>query len=451
MRTVLLDPCNLQQNSSYEKYIIKCVLDRNIYFNLWSKRTRLAKSKKDLYNDKVNLDKWFKNFEIGSIDDFTVTQKGEGAYKTYSNRANNSVYKYIYEPDLLTYTFEAEAPKNEKGDKYSFTIVVRYIRSDFSGSYGRPISDYEFFKVNASVLSYEGKDLNSASLQVLLEEFSAKNRSFDISGNYEISRVDSLSFERVTAGQSSPGVQDYYVEVKGDGVHSRGDFEYSEVADVTAHFKMRLRQSKGSWLAIGFSEYKEPEIENERPSLNYPAVNLTRDVGLKATYQKYDNAEVTIDTYRYLGDLCRLIQTEYTRPREEFEKIELMSTLFNSEEGRKVVDELYQIKKMISKYSLTINESHVKSVYGAGVKKGAQNDIEIHYSLTRKLTKDQWKQTKNDGADKKTLAITKYPAHGYLYIRVGLSTDGTKIFVKSSTIRSFLYYVNGGDTSHPLD
>jgi hypothetical protein len=106
---------------------------------------------------------------------------------------------------------------------------------------------------------------------------------------------------------------------------------------------------------------------------------------------------------------------------------------------------------MISKYSLTINESHVKSVYGAGVKKGAQNDIEIHYSLTRKLTKDQWKQTKNDGADKKTLAITKYPAHGYLYIRVGLSTDGTKVFVKSSTIRSFLYYVNGGDTSHPLD
>lgn len=407
-------------------------------------------AKKDLYNDQVNLDKWFKNFEIGSIEDFEVKQIGEGPYKSYSNHANNSVYKYIYEPDLLTYTFSADAPKNEKGDKYSFTIVVRYTRSDFSGSYGKPLSNYEFFKVNASIRSYDGKDLNSASLQVLLEEFSEKNRSFDVSGKYKLSRIDSLFFERVE-GESIPGVQDYYVEVHGDGVHSRGDFEYHEVANIKAYFKMRLRQSKGQWMTVGFSEYQKPDFINVRPGANYPAVYLTRDVGLKATYRQYDVAEVPIESLRNLGDICRLIQTEYVRPREEFERIEIIKKLFNSDEGKKALNDLYRLKAMIKKYSLTVNETGVSDRYGVGVTKDNGNEISISFDLTRKLTKEEWKQTKTEGASKQTAFVTKFPAAGYVYLRLQVKNNG-QLYISSSQISNELYYQNGGQrTRHPLD
>ena len=410
------------------------------------------KAKSDINKDKIELNKWFSNFEVGNLEDFKITQQEGGRYIKYSSAANNSLYKYVYEPDLLCYTFDAAAPENDKGEKYTFKLTVTYTRSDFSSSYGKPRSDYKFYGVGASVGSYEGEDLNDASLFKLLEKYSANHRAFETGGRFDLSRIDSIGFERLEKDKSaSHGAQEYIATIKGEGVHRWSDYEYDEVADVLAFYKVRLLKDNKNWVVTSCREYKTPEYSNIRENRNYPAVTICRDAGLAKTYQRYETVEVGIHTYRYLADLCRIIQSEVRLPREEFEKIELMKTLFNSEEGTKVVDQIYQIKNMISKYSLTVKDSYVRPVYGKGVEKDARNDISIHYSLTRKLTKDEWKQTKSDGADKRTLAITKYPADGYIDIIVELNTDGSKIYITTSNIRNQLYHTNGGRTRHPLE
>lgn len=409
------------------------------------------KAKADIISHQERLKYFLNQYGFESLKDFNFTKREE-PYKKYSYEANNSLYKYIWEPDLILYTFYAKGPVLDSGDEFTFIISISYSKSQFSGKSGQLTNNYKYYGVAASIHEYKGKDLNAAVLNKCLFEYDNTN-NFHVNGYYQFSKIDSIKYKRKEETNSaSKSAQQYYVTLYGEAVREWGEYEYTNIAYMEAEYLMTIDATAGNWEITWFKRTgAEPKLTNVHENPNYPAVNLTKVAGLEASYQKYDKVNVATDQYRYLMDLCRLINSEKNKSQEDFTSIQLIGSLFSGEEGEKALKSLYQLNNTIDKYSLEIVETKVETSFGRGVKPDKENSIKIYYKLNRELSKEEWKASKASGASKSVLAVTKYPANGYITLTVGLKNVDGKLIIVASYINNELKLKNGNNSKHPLE
>lgn len=411
-----------------------------------------AKAKKDLMSHKSKLSYFLSEYNFSSVDGFDIQQK-EGPFKKYSYEANNSLYKYIWTPDLLVYHFTAVAPKTAEGDEYTFTFTVSYSRSSFKNGYGELQNNYNFYAVGGAVQSYKGKALSKAALEkALFEDTKAHPGSMNFNISHDLVKVDSIVFEKnedFKAVGYSKTLQEYFMTVYGVAVKEAGDYEYSEIANVKAQYSMTVDLKNGKWVTSMIRKQGSPELSGAYVNKNFPPVNFTKDVGVEETYKKYSLVkELPIESYRYIMDLCRLIESQYVNERDVFINVAMLRKLFQGEEGKLALDRIYQMKKIIDKYHLTVKKMEVKNNYG-GVSKDKPGMIQVYFSLERNLSKEDVKILKSKGVDKSVLNVIKYPAKGTLYTYIDIQNDGKQLSVKSSSMVSELKMQDG--SRHPKE
>lgn len=408
------------------------------------------KAEADVHIKQGEITHFLEQYGFSSTNDFQLSQKSE-PYVNYSYKANNTLYKYLWEPDLIVYSFYAKAPLLASGDEFTFIFSISYARSRFSGDQGELTNTYQFYSLGASIHEYKGKDLNEAVLNKCLFDYG--KGGFYVQGKYQFAKVDSIKYERTeesTAGSNT--AQQYNATVFGEAVRELGEYEYSSVAYLEAEFSMTIDANNGGWEVTWLKRTgTEPKLTNIHENPNYPAVNLTKDVGLLPTFQQYDRVVVESDQYRYLKDLCRLLDSERHREKEDFLSIDQIKRLFSGEKGAEALDQLYKLYAVFEKYSLTVSATECSTRYGMGVKPDNGNSIKFSFTLSRELTKEELKTMKSEGASKQALAVAKYPAKGYVYLVMELENHDDELTIVDSYINNELVLKNGNNSKHPLE
>jgi len=421
-------------------------------FNLWSqKQPGWEKAKSDLIKNESKLNHFLSNYGYQSTEGFKFSQK-QDPYQRYSYYANNSLYRYIYEPDLIVYSFLAKAPKTASGDEYTFSLAIEYSRSKSQNRIVEPIDNYIFYGVSAAVHEYKGKDVNEAVLLKCLFNYTTNWNALNLYGDYDFSRIDSIAFQRnKNPNANSKSAQEYSVKLKGEGVKVWGDYEYSGVANLEVDYMMTIDQTNGKWEATHLRKIsQDPVVTNEHVNPNYPPVNLAKDIGIEPLYKQYSHVDLKISSYRYLMDICRLIEDKLDLGQEKFSEVPIIKSLFSGEAGEDAINTIFTLKGLESKYYLTLDQIEVSDTYGRGVSTENENSIEIKFRYSRALSKDDVKKAKSEGASKEVLNVIKYPASGYIKYSVEIMNTGSKLNVKATNLYSQLVLKNGNNSKHPL-
>ncbi len=413
-----------------------------------------GQAKQQLMNHKSDLKDFLSLYGFSSIDEFEISQIDE-PYTSYSYDANNTLYRYIWSPDVITYSFLGKAPKTEEG-QYEFRLLVSFSRSTFDNGYGELTANYHYYTIGAAVESYTGGKLNDAVLERCLFSYADfQSQSLSTGTKFKFTRVDSLIYKKNEDYTSSTHKtsQEYFVTVIGEGVHEWGEYEYTEVADLEMEYILTIDMVNGQWDGTGIYKKGDAKVTNKRVNPNYPPCNPAMNVGFKEVYKKYSVVDLPMDSYRYLMDMCRLIESEYKRSKEEFIEISALKKLFSGTEGQTALDRIYQLKTVIEKYHLNVEKLEVKPTYGRGVKTDKTNTIKVYFTLNRDLSKDEWKAIKASGASKDVLNVLKYPAKGAMYTVFELKNDGSDLSVVSSYITTEVKMKTGeySTKKHPLD